>query len=314
MLSRLSPVVWPPRVSSGYWKSSMGTASLRINSKIRRYSSTSAGSSKYSAPTCDSRYTTSGSSGSSKSKIRNAPAIAGCAPTDHGNTRTSPCSYRAHARRCSTCPANTASPPTGRVTTPCLNTVTNRGAGRRPNNVCCRCNRNFTCRPADASNPTYNLNQSGITELASHHSSCDVPNANSANASVTLACAPYNQHNARTFATVTGTLPVSIRCNVGSEIPNRASATSRRDFPVATRNRVNRRPNARRTTRCPVTGTPATPFHQPARANDATAIPYRPPAIADSSHADVINAGPHEPVQSGRGPRTKDPSSGTADR
>src|SRR6266508_1737174 len=137
-----------PRVSSGYRKSSMGTASLRINSKIRRYSSTSAGSSKYSAPTCDSRYTTSGSSGSSKSKIRNAPAIAGCAPTDHGNTRISTCSYRAHARRCSTCPANTASPPTGRVTTPCPNTVTNRGAGRRPNNVCCRCNRNFTCRSA----------------------------------------------------------------------------------------------------------------------------------------------------------------------
>src|SRR5256885_1538845 len=32
-----------------------GMASLRINSKMRRYSSTSAASSRYRAPTCDSR-------------------------------------------------------------------------------------------------------------------------------------------------------------------------------------------------------------------------------------------------------------------
>src|SRR6185437_14486897 len=48
-----------------------------------------------------------------------------------------------------------------------------------------------------------------------------------------------------------------MRCNVGSEMPSLASATSRRLLPLAVRNLVSRRPRARRTNRCPVTGTPA---------------------------------------------------------
>src|SRR5262249_44156613 len=111
-----------------------------------------------------------------------------------------------------------------------------------------------------------------MTGLASHPSSWEVPRASSASALVTLSSTPYSQHRARTFATVTGTLPVSIRCSVGSEMPSLASATSRRLLPLATRRRVSRRPRGRRTKRCPVIGI----FHLP-RCPTArtTKTPYR---------------------------------------
>src|SRR6185437_10045153 len=63
-----------------------------------------------------------------------------------------------------------------------------------------------------------------------------------------------------------------MRCSVGSEIPSLASATSRRLLPLAVRNLVSRRPRARRTNRCPVTGTPA-PL--PARRDTWREIPTR---------------------------------------
>jgi len=85
--------------------------------------------------------------------------------------------------------------------------------------------------------------------------------ASLASASVVAMSAPYSQHSARTSATFTGALPVSIFHSFVREA-RLASSTSRSVFAAALRSRRRRTPNWRRTTVEPGVGmTTSRVFH-----------------------------------------------------